>query len=152
MQVSGNCVSGEGSVLGSAAVLQDRAFWCARRSPSEWCGLLLMPRVVESLRTCCREAKVVTLGAHTTFLSLPSAHARLKKSTVDVGYFALGVANHSVKLTETKLGASSTPKSWGIDSDTLLEQYELNGATRPTDAHLLSLPAPQAIIAAPVDL
>ena len=29
MQVSGNCVSGEGSVLGSAAVLQDRAFWCS---------------------------------------------------------------------------------------------------------------------------
>ncbi len=34
-----------------------------------------------------------------------------------------------MKLTETKLGVSSTPKSWGIDSDTLLEQYELNGAS-----------------------
>ena len=39
------------------------------------------------------------------------------------------MANHSVKLTETKLGVSSIPKSWGIDSDTLLEQYELNGAS-----------------------
>ncbi len=37
-----------------------------------------------------------------------------------------------MKLTETKLGASSTPKSWGIDSDTLLEQYELNGANGPS--------------------
>ena len=42
------------------------------------------------------------------------------------GYFALGVANQSVKVTETKLGTTSPPKSWGIDSDTLLEQYELN--------------------------
>ena len=48
------------------------------------------------------------------------------------GYFALGVANHSVKLTETKLGTTAPPKSWGIDSDTLLEQYELNG-TQPND-------------------
>ena len=46
---------------------------------------------------------------------------------------------------------SSTPKSWGIDSDTLLEQYELNGATRAAAAHLHSLPAPQVIISA-VDL
>ena len=54
------------------------------------------------------------------------------------GYFALGVANHSVKLTETKLGTTSPPKSWGIDSDTLLEQYELNGAMRPKHADWLT--------------
>ena len=43
-----------------------------------------------------------------------------------------------MKLTETKLGTTSPPKSWGIDSDTLLEQYELNGAMRPNRADWLT--------------
>lgn len=75
--VSNTLVSGEGCVLGSAAILQDRSFW---------------------------EANVMALG-----------------------YFAIGVANNRVKLTETRLGTADPPAgSWGIDSDTLLEKYELN--------------------------
>ena len=74
--MSGNCVSGEGSALGSAAVLQDRAFWCslslARALPPS------LPVPISSILPCrrlalsgagyacslCREAKVVTLGAN----------------------------------------------------------------------------------------
>ena len=55
----------------------------------------------------------------TVFPVPPSLHPPLTDEALSpTGYFALGVANHSVKLTETKLGASSSPKSWGIDSDT----------------------------------
>ena len=36
------------------------------------------------------------------------------------------MADHRVKLTETKFGTTTPVRSWGVDSDTLLEQYEIN--------------------------
>jgi hypothetical protein len=55
-KVQGNSVSGEGSALGSAAVLQDRSFWCAPVARLCRAGLFaaaprwgLTPRAVSAL-------------------------------------------------------------------------------------------------------
>jgi hypothetical protein len=55
--VQGGSISGEGSALGSAAVLQDRAFWCVARPPLALPALaalslrlsLIRPRVLRSV-------------------------------------------------------------------------------------------------------